>query len=240
MERAEWLQQMKKKAENLYDHLSPQYWISFGLAPNETHLAYLQKFLLGMPPKSMLLSAGCGAGRYDGILLEAGHWVVGIDQSAGMLKRAKEHFPEVQYEQRCLQEMEFCEKFDGAICVDAMEHISPEDWPQIMRRFQEALKPGGELYLTVDLAEGDDLPGAYERAQALGLPVVIGEVVDQVEDAYEQVTTSDQILRERCDVAIYHYHPSLEQVRMWIEEAGMSIEAEGSGNGYEHLLARKK
>lgn len=240
MERAEWLQQMKKKAEDLYDHFSPEYWVTFGLAPNETHLAYLQKFLGQMTPNSMLLSAGCGAGRYDGILLEAEHRVVGIDQSAGMLKRAGEHFPQVQYQKMGFQEMEFHEVFDGAICIDAMEHVNPEDWPEIIHRFQEALKPGGVLYITIDRAEGDDLEGAYERAKALGLPVVFGEVADQVDEAYEQVTTSDKILKDRVDSAVYHYHPSLEQVRVWLEEASMNIEDEGTGNGYEHILARKK
>jgi hypothetical protein len=45
--------------------------------------------------------------RYDGILLEAGHSVVGIDQSAGMLARARERFPAARYEKMGLQEMDF-------------------------------------------------------------------------------------------------------------------------------------
>jgi 2-polyprenyl-3-methyl-5-hydroxy-6-metoxy-1,4-benzoquinol methylase len=99
-----------------------------------------------VPPCSVLLSAACGAGRFDGVLLEAGHSVVGIDQSAGMLARAREHFPGARYEKIGLQEMDFREEFDGAICMDAMEHICPEDWPVILRGFQAALKPGGVLY----------------------------------------------------------------------------------------------
>ena len=31
MERAEWLKQMRSMAEALYDQVSPQYWVSFGL-----------------------------------------------------------------------------------------------------------------------------------------------------------------------------------------------------------------
>jgi len=84
MERVEWLKQMRDKAEALYDHLSPLYWVKFGRYANETHREYLQKFLRRVAPRSVLLSAACGAGRYDGMLLEAGHSVVGIDQSAGM------------------------------------------------------------------------------------------------------------------------------------------------------------
>ncbi len=102
MERAEWLKQMRSKAEALYDHVSPQYWVTFGLDENETHRAYLQKFSERVAPGGMILSAACGAGRYDGMLLEAGHSVVGIDQSAGMLARAKEHFPQVRYKKMAL------------------------------------------------------------------------------------------------------------------------------------------
>src|SRR5512136_3151002 len=107
MERADWLKQMRSKAEALYDQLSPQYWVTFGLYENETHRAYLQKFLERVAPGGAVLSAGCGAGRYDGLLLDAGHPVVGIDQSAGMLARAKEHFPQVRYKKMALQEMDF-------------------------------------------------------------------------------------------------------------------------------------
>src|SRR5512139_3463020 len=142
MERAEWLKQMRNKVEALYDHISPEYWVNFGFYPNQTHQEFLHKFLDRVPPHSTLLSAACGAGRYDGILLEAGHNVLGIDQSEGMLIRAREHFPQVRYEKIGLQEMDFSEAFDGAICMDAMENVCPEDWPGIMAGFQKALKPG--------------------------------------------------------------------------------------------------
>jgi cyclopropane fatty-acyl-phospholipid synthase-like methyltransferase len=242
MERAEWLKQMREKAEALYDRFSPRYWVTFGLYANETHQEYLQKLLERVPPRSTLLSAACGAGRYDGILLEAGHSVVGIDQSEGMLARAREHFPEVQYIKMGLQEMDFREAFDGITCIDAMEHVCPEDWPGILNRFQEALKLDGVLYFTVDLAEEDDVEAAYERAKALGLPVVLGEVADKVDEAYEQMKASGTVAvpDELADAAVYHYHPSLDQVRRWVEQAGMAIDDEGAGNGYGHFLVRKR
>jgi len=241
IERAEWLKQMRQKAEALYDHISPQYWVTFGLGESQTHLEFLQKFLERVAPRSSLLSAACGAGRWDGILLEAGHSVSGIDQSEGMLARAREHFPEVQYEKMSLQEIDLREAFDGIIGVDAMEHVCPEDWSSILQRFQEALKPGGVLYFTVDLAEGDDVEAAYERAKALVLPVVFGEVVDKVEEAYEQMKAlgAAMVPGQLADVAVYHYHPSLGQVRTWVGQAGLVIEEEGTGNGYEHFVMRK-
>jgi cyclopropane fatty-acyl-phospholipid synthase-like methyltransferase len=180
------------------------------------------------------------------MLLEAGHSVVGIDQSEGMLARARERFPEVRYERIGLQEMDFREAFDGVICIDAMEHVCPEDWPGILRRLREALKPDGVLYFTVDLG-GDHVEEAYERAKAQGLPVVFGEVVDEVEEAsrfflsYEDVfDIPEEVLGEQADSAVYHYHPSLEQVRAWVEQAGLAIEEEGTGNWYEHFVVRKR
>lgn len=242
MERAEWLKQMRGKAEELYDHLSPQYWVKFGLYANETHRQYLQKFLERVAPHSTLLSAACGAGRYDGMLLDAGHSVVGIDQSAGMLARARERFPGVRYEKIGLQEMDFREAFDGVICIDAMEHVCPEDWPEILRGFWKALKPGGVLYFTLDLADANELEEAFEQAKSRGLPVVFGELVSDVDLAYECAKASGMsvISGELADKAVYHYYPSLEQVRTWIGQAGLAIEEEGTGNGYEHFVVRKK
>ncbi len=97
IERSEWLEQMREKAETLYD-----LWASIcsfktdenaAKARVEAHVQYLEEFIRRVPPRSNVLSAGCGAGRYDGMLLDAGHSVVGIDQSKGMLARAREHFP---------------------------------------------------------------------------------------------------------------------------------------------------
>jgi 2-polyprenyl-3-methyl-5-hydroxy-6-metoxy-1,4-benzoquinol methylase len=241
MERAEWLKQMRSMAEALYDRISPQYWVTFGFYENEAHQRYLQKFLERVAPGGAILSAGCGAGRYDGLLLDAGHPVVGIDQSAGMLRRAKEHFPQIRYEKMGLQEMHFREAFDGVTCMDALEHVCPEDYPGILLGFREALKPGGVLYFTVETAAADEVEAAYERAKARGLPVVPGELVDGVAEAYEQMQApGEPVPGDLVDSAVYHYYPPLEQVRAWLNQAGLAIEEEGAGSGYYHFVARKK
>ena len=254
MERADWLKQTRSMAEALYDRFSPLYWVTWGLSEDDTHQKYLQKFLERVAP-GVILSAGCGAGRYDGILLEAGHSVVGIDQSAGMLARAREHFPEerfpkLRYEKVGLQEIAltpaYREAFDGVICMDAMEHVCPEDYPGILRGFQQVLKPGGVLYFTTDTTDTAvedkvDLAAVYERAKARGLPVVFGEWVNGIEEAYEQaMALGESVPGDLADRAVYHYYPPLEQVRAWIDQAGLTIEEEGAGSAWYHILARKK
>ena len=241
MERAEFLKQMREISEVIYDHISPAYWVTFGLYANETHREYIQKFLERVPPRSTLLSAACGAGRYDGMLLEAGHCVVGIDQSAGMLNRARERFPSLRYEKMALQEMDFHGAFDGAICMDALEHICPEDWPGVLLGFREALKPGGLLYFTLELSDLAEVQASYQRAQSLGLPVVFGELADKVKASYERAKAleSAEVTGDLADVAVYHYYPSPEQLQDWLDQAGLLIELQGIGNGYEHILLRK-
>jgi len=246
VERAEWLKKMRAQAEALYDHIAPAYWVKFGLYANAAHRQFIEKFLGRLGAQSAILDAACGAGRYDGMLLEAGHGVLGIDQSSSMLARAREFFPQerfpgLRYAKMGLQEMDFQAEFDGVICMDAMEHVCPEDWPGTLARFQKALRPGGMLYVTVDAAELGEYREAYERAKVMGLPVVFGEVADELDAAYAQATALDQraISGERLDLAVYHYHPPLEQVRLWLDQAGLAIEEEGTGDGYAHFLARK-
>lgn len=241
MDRAEWLKQMQKRAEALYDRFSPRYWVKWGMVVEDTHRTYLQNFLGRVTPGGRILSAACGAGRFDGMLLEAGHPVVGIDQSAALLKLAKEHFPEVEYKKMALQEMNFHEMFDGIICMDAMEHICPEDYPGILKGFQEALKPGGVLYFTADREEEPDfdLQMYFEQGKSSGLPIVFGEVADEA--AFEQAMAMEEIEvpDELTDRAVYHYYPPLEKVREWIDQAGFMIEEEGAGSGFHHFVVLK-
>ena len=218
--------------EALYDHLAPKYWNSFGLYSNFTHRQFIEKFFLRLTPLSSIMDAVCGAGRYDGFLLEAGHTVLGIDQSAGMLEKAPQHYPpesypQLSYERVSLQEMAFNPQFDGAICVDSLEHVFPEDWPGIVRRMHNALKPGGRFYFfTSEVAEPDEISQSYERARAPGLPVVFGELADKIDASYSQLMALDwqDISGELAGTAAYHFYPSLEQVRLWLNLAGFVIE----------------
>jgi 2-polyprenyl-3-methyl-5-hydroxy-6-metoxy-1,4-benzoquinol methylase len=241
MERASWLEQIRKMTEALYDRFSPLYWEKYGVQYSEAHVRFLLKFLRSVPPKSNLLSAGCGAGKFDGLLLEAGHQVMGIDLSEGMLARARQRFPEIHYQKIGLQEMAFNNEFEGLICIDALEHVFPEDWPVIVHGFQEALRPGGMLYFTVDESAADELAATYQQARSKGLPVVYGELAAEVDENFDKVMAMplEAVPDELSDRAVYHYYPSLDQVRAWLAKEKFAIQAEDSGIWYRHFLARK-
>jgi SAM-dependent methyltransferase len=114
----------------------------------------------------------------------------------------------------------FDAEFDAVMCIDAMENIPPEDWPQVVANLRRALRPGGHLYLTVEQVDDEELGRELADATARGLPVVRGE---ESRDGY-------------------HHYPSRAQVGHWMEEGMLVVVAEdyspGDGYGYLHLLAR--
>jgi SAM-dependent methyltransferase len=225
MDRVAWLRELRQQCEEKYDTLwAPLYGEdNFGEYNNTTHLQFIQEFLDLLPPRSMLLDAATGAGRYLPFLLEKGHSVLAVDQAGGMLAQAKIKYPAARFEKVGLQEMAYREEFDGAICMDAMENVPPEDWLTVLGNFHRALKPEGCLYFTVETIENADekeIQEAFEKGRAAGLPVVYGEIPD--EDG------------------VYHYHPTDQQVRDWTWQAGFEILKEADGEiWYYHILLRK-
>lgn len=222
MNRAEWINARRRETEERYDKLwAPEYDEKWGIYPNATHLKFMDKFLNLLPAQGRVLDAACGAGRYMPLLLEKGHAVLGIDQAKGMLAKAQSKFPAVQTEKVGLQEMAYREMFIGAICMDAMEHVFPEDWPPVLGNLQRALKPQRYLYFTVEIPgeeEIKEVEEAFKQGQEQKLPIIHGECID---------------------ADVYHYYPSMELVREWIRQAGLIVIEEGEGDGYHHFLTRK-
>jgi cyclopropane fatty-acyl-phospholipid synthase-like methyltransferase len=222
MDRITWLREMRLNCEKQYDtRWAPLYGERWGLYSNTTHQQFIQEFLSLLSPGSIVLDAACGAGRYLSFLLEKEHSVIGIDQSQGMLARARSKFPTLQFEKVGLQEMAYRGDFDGAICVDAIENVCPEDWPLVLGNFHRALKQHGYLYFTAETIENtndDEIKQAFHRAQQAELPVVYGEWPDEY---------------------VYHYHPATQQVKEWTQQIGFEILKEGVGDNYYHLIVRK-
>jgi SAM-dependent methyltransferase len=219
VERAAWLRERRQQAEERYDTVwAFAYDEEYGeIGP--THRRFVAALVDGCPPGGTVLDAACGTGKYFAMVQEAGRRVVGTDQSSGMLARARAKFPGVPTEKVGLQELDFRGEFDGVLCVDAMEFVFPEDWPRVLANLRRALRPGGHLYLTVELTDEQALERSFADATARGLPVVRGEMAEK--DAY-------------------HYYPPPDQVRAWTREAGLvTVEEDrspGDGYAYLHLL----
>jgi SAM-dependent methyltransferase len=100
--------------------------------PTGPQEAWVTRLLATCPPGSLVLSAPCGTGRYFSLVEAAGHRVIGIDQSADMLAQAAKLGIAEWLEHIGLQELAVSDRFDAIMTVDAMENVSPEDWPLVL------------------------------------------------------------------------------------------------------------
>ena len=219
MDRAAWLRERREAVRADYDADAATYDDS--PYPTTSHAAFIDRLVASCPPGGVVLDAPCGTGQYFSRIRDAGRRVVGIDQSGGMLEQARRRELADRVEQVGLQEMAFQAEFDGAMTVDAMENVPPEDWPLVVGNLRRAVKPGGHLYMTVEEISHDDIDEAWQENRDRGLPAVRGEVIEG-------------------DVAGYHYYPGRDRVRDWLAAEYLEILDEATdqedGWGYWHLF----
>jgi ubiquinone/menaquinone biosynthesis C-methylase UbiE len=221
VDRLEWLSERRAVVQKNYD-LEASTYDSYDPA-TPMHRRFVSRLIETCRPGGTLLDAACGTGPYVQMVLDAGRHFVGVDQSAGMLDQARSKYPGVRFDRIGLQELMFDREFDAAMCVDAMEHVPPEDWPRVLANFVRAVPPGGHVYLSLEQVEPSQVDDALAEMTAAGLPAVHGEVIDG-------------------DTGGYHHYADLDQVDRWLHEAGLEQidEAEEwlDGYGYRHLFLR--
>ena len=220
-DRRSWLAERRAAAEAAYDDEAADYDSS--PSPRTSHQAFVRRLLETCPAGGTVLDAPCGTGAYFDLVRASGRDVVGVDQSAGMLEQARAKGIATSLEHVGLQELVFDAAFDGAMTIDAMEHVPPEDWPLVLANLHRAIRPGGHLYLTAEETEQANIDAAFADAQARGLPALRGEITEG-------------------DVAGYHYYPGREQILRWLDAEGLDVVSEAfdqeDGWGYRHLLVR--
>ena len=222
MDRKEWLAERRAAVQAQYDEEAPSYDREAEYAV-PLHAVFVSRLLATCPPGGRVLDAPCGTGKYFAQVAASGRRVVGVDQSAGMSAQARAKAIAESVQQIGLQELPFDAEFDGAMTIDGMENVPPEDWPLVLANLRRALRPGGHLYLTVEEIGEADIAEAFERQSAEGLPSVHGEVIEG-------------------DTAGYHYYPGRDRVLKWLAESGLEVVEEDfdqqEGFGYRHLLTR--
>ena len=219
-----WLAERRASVKEDYTRDGPTYDAGYNPA-TETHRRFVARLIETCPAGGTVLDAACGTAPYLGMVLGAGRRALGVDQSTGMLAQAQSKHPNARFEIVGLQELAFTGEFGGAMCIDAMEHVPPEEWPLVLGNLRRALRPGGHLYLTVEEVDRSRLDRALEEAKATGLPAVPGEDVGE-------------------GTGGYHYYPDRGQVRRWLAAEGFETVDEADewfeehGYGYHHILVR--
>jgi 2-polyprenyl-3-methyl-5-hydroxy-6-metoxy-1,4-benzoquinol methylase len=113
-------------------------------------------FLKELPPAAHILDAGCGSGRDTKAFLARGYKVKAIDASHQLALMATK-FTGQHCETVSFQNMDFHHKFDGIWACASLLHTSRAEMSLILRRFANALKQNGVLYVSLKEGHGEYL-----------------------------------------------------------------------------------
>lgn len=97
-----------------------------------------------------ILDIGCGNGRLYQMFANLSTTYTGIDQSEGLIEKAREKFPEAKFVVAPMTELPLEDaSFDVIYCIAAFHHLSTEELRlQALGEMKRVLKPGGKVIMT--------------------------------------------------------------------------------------------
>lgn len=131
----------------------------------------LNRILPSADKRLDVLDAGCGTGLCANALRQHAVRLVGVDLSANMLERARDRqLYDALYEQELTDYVEqISAAFDVVFCCDTLVYFG--ELAGILAAFWQALRPGGWLFFTVELGQGQadyelGFHGRYNHSQS--------------------------------------------------------------------------
>lgn len=166
--------------------------------------------ILNPRARERILDAGCGTGRYLGLLAAAGAQAVGFDFSAGMLRQAHQKLPDVPLVLADLQRSwPFRDSsFDAVLCALVGEHLT--DLRFVLDEVRRVITPAGRVVFSV-YHPAMAAAGKEANFQGSGVEHRLGAVRYRLEDyvgAFERAGFLDVSMREyRGDRRLVHEVP---------------------------------
>ena len=178
-------------------------------------LRYVDRFLEGLPAGAKVLDLGCGTGEpIAKYVVQRGFRVTGVDESAEMLRFARQIVPEAELIHADMVNVEFLGTFDAAVAWDSMFHVERKHHAAIYRKLAAALCTRARLLLSV------------------------GGSVPAEDDSVEGFTS------EMYGQTFYYSGFAPAVTRKLIEECGFEIELwevdDPSSQGHIAVIARKR
>ncbi len=117
---------------------------------------WLQKLANLLPSGGSILDVGCGAAEpFPEWFRAQGFQVTGIDASVTMLGIARQRYPDGEWRQLDIRNLDFDACFDGLIAWHSFFHLTKDDQRRTLPRFAACLRAGGAMLLTVGPEEGE-------------------------------------------------------------------------------------
>jgi SAM-dependent methyltransferase len=171
-------------ARRIYDELRHK--------PRDREL--LDRFAESVRHRGMVCDLGCGPGQVARYLQGRGTQVCGVDLSQGMLQRARQLNPGIDFHRGDMRALQFAENsWAGIAAFYAIVNLSPGEVAQAIREMWRVLQPAGQLLLSFHLGEDvaqveDDIWGQgvsleftfFRAATILGYMREAGFEIDEV------------------------------------------------------------
>ena len=113
-----------------------------------------QRFLAGLAEGAHLLDAGCGSGRDAKAFADAGFKVSAFDASPELAALATQHCG-FEVAVRRFEDVTELARYDGVWCCASLLHVAQAAMPQVLLSLWSALRPGGRIYVSFKLGEGE-------------------------------------------------------------------------------------
>jgi SAM-dependent methyltransferase len=102
--------------------------------------------LVDPQPGERVLDLGCAAGAVSHFLSTLGCETVGVDAEPRAVDKARELFPDLQFQLANVARLPFDEaSFDKAVAADLVEHLDDDSFAAMLRETRRVLRPGGTL-----------------------------------------------------------------------------------------------
>ncbi len=130
-------------------------------APEDLQRLWRRYFKLG----GTSVDVGSGSGRDVDWLNRNGYPCSGLDACASLIAEARRRFPRWRFDTAALPALEGvpAAHFDNVICETVIMHLPAQQVRPAVRALQRILAPGGTLYLSWRVTDGDDVRDAAGR-----------------------------------------------------------------------------
>lgn len=117
---------------------------------------WLTRFADGLPQGGRVLDIGCGAGEpIASWLIAEGFTYTGMDIAEAMLGIARGRWPDMDWRQGDMRQIDLADQFDGIVAWNSFFHLTREEQRACLPRLARHLNPGGHLMVTVGYGNGE-------------------------------------------------------------------------------------
>jgi SAM-dependent methyltransferase len=140
-------------------------------APSDLHEIVKRFFIVG----GMTADIGCGSGREVAWLNANGFPAKGFDASEGLLAEARTRYPQFEFIHAELPDLNgiAVSTYDNVLCETVIMHLDRAQIAPSVRRMLEIVKPGGIVYLSWRVTEGENQRDKHARLYAAFEPSLV-------------------------------------------------------------------